>query len=116
MVAPGPLALEHAEEEGGRARGPLSICARRDCPLFLSTRMSAGGFVVESANIASKGLRLETVREQAEREHILSVLKQTDGNRAQAARILGISRKTLWKKLKHLGVSWPPGSPIGGSD
>jgi len=51
---------------------------------------------------------LGKVREQAEREHIISVLHLTEGNRAQAARILGISRKTLWKKLKHLGVSWPP--------
>ena len=66
---------------------------------------------MESADIASKEQRLERVREQAEREHILSVLKQTDGNRGQAARILGVSRKTLWKKLKHLGVSWPPGTP-----
>jgi transcriptional regulator of acetoin/glycerol metabolism len=47
------------------------------------------------------------VREQAEREHIISVLRLTEGKRVQAARILGISRKTLWKKLKHLGVSWP---------
>lgn len=50
---------------------------------------------------------LGKVREQAEREHIISVLHLTEGNRAHAARILGISRKTLWKKLKHLGVSWP---------
>ena len=50
---------------------------------------------------------LGKVREQAEREHIISVLRLTGGNRVQAARILGISRKTLWKKLKHLGVSWP---------
>jgi DNA-binding NtrC family response regulator len=51
---------------------------------------------------------LGKVREQAEREHILSVLQLTGGSRAPAARILGISRKTLWKKLKALGVSWPP--------
>ncbi len=51
---------------------------------------------------------LGTVMERAEREYIISVLKLTDGNRIQAARILGISRKTLWKKLKRLGVSWPP--------
>ncbi len=53
---------------------------------------------------------LGKVREQAEREHILSVLQLTGGNRIRAARVLGISRKTLWKKLKHLGVSWPPGA------
>ena len=50
---------------------------------------------------------LGKVRADAEREHILSVLRLTEGNRLQAARILGISRKTLWKKLKQLGVSWP---------
>ena len=54
---------------------------------------------------------LGKVREQAEREHILSVLERTRGSRAPAARILGISRKTLWKKLKRLGVSWPPNVP-----
>jgi DNA-binding NtrC family response regulator len=58
---------------------------------------------------------LGKVREQAEREHILAVLQQTGGNRIQAARILGVSRKTLWKKLKHLGLSWPPELPAGDS-
>jgi len=53
---------------------------------------------------------LSKVRADAEREHIISVLRLTEGNRLQAARILGISRKTLWQKLKHLGVSWPPGA------
>ena len=51
---------------------------------------------------------LGTVMERAERKYIISILKLTNGNRIQAARILGISRKTLWKKLKRLGVSWPP--------
>lgn len=48
---------------------------------------------------------LGKVREDAERDHILSILQVTHGRRGEAARILGISRKTLWKKLKHLGVS-----------
>lgn len=48
---------------------------------------------------------LGKVREDAERDHILSILKLTEGRRGRAAQILGISRKTLWKKLKHLGVS-----------
>ncbi len=47
---------------------------------------------------------LGQVREDAEREHILSVLHLTDGKRGEAAQILGISRKTLWKKLKQLGL------------
>ncbi len=35
-----------------------------------------------------------------EREHILSVLKETGGNLAKAARILGVSRATLYNKAK----------------
>ena len=50
---------------------------------------------------------LDEVRERAEREHILSVLRLVRGKRAQAAGILRISRKTLWKKLKQMGL--PPG-------
>jgi DNA-binding NtrC family response regulator len=64
--------------------------------------------MVGSGGIEVRDQPLGKVREEAERAHILSVLRITDGNRGQAARILGVSRKTLWKKLKHLGVSWPP--------
>jgi transcriptional regulator with PAS, ATPase and Fis domain len=35
------------------------------------------------------------------REHIEDVLRQTGGNRRQAAAILGISTVTLWRKLKR---------------
>ncbi len=57
---------------------------------------------------AVEGRPLGEVREEAERGHIISVLRLTEGNRVRAAKILGIGRKTLWKKLKHLGVCWPP--------
>lgn len=50
---------------------------------------------------------MRTVREQAERRHILATLRLAKGNRGQAARMLGISRKTLWKSLKRLGVTAP---------
>ena len=54
-----------------------------------------------------EGRPLRTVREEAERRHILATLRVAKGNRAQAARMLGISRKTLWKSLKRLGVTAP---------
>lgn len=50
---------------------------------------------------------LEEVRDEAERRHIVAILGLAHGNRADAARILGISRKTLWKKLKRLRVRPP---------
>lgn len=40
-----------------------------------------------------------------EREEIERVLKESGGNKTQAAKALGISRKTLWQKLKNMGHS-----------
>lgn len=40
--------------------------------------------------------------EEAEQNIILSTLKRTEGNITQAARLLGISRNTLYRKIKHL--------------
>src|SRR5690606_31711654 len=38
-----------------------------------------------------------------EREHILGVLDACGGSQADAARILGIARNTLWRKLRTYG-------------
>ena len=53
---------------------------------------------------SGKGLRLADVASDAERNHIIKVLKTTLGNRTRAAEILGISRKTLWEKMNAYGV------------
>ena len=45
-----------------------------------------------------------TTLEEQEAEHILNVLKMVDGNRTQAAKMLGIDRVSLWRKLKKLGI------------
>jgi len=39
-----------------------------------------------------------------DRETLLEALKQTHGNKSDAARLLGISRVTLWKRLKAHGI------------
>jgi DNA-binding NtrC family response regulator len=44
-----------------------------------------------------------TLKEQ-ETEHILQALKMAEGNRTQAAKLLGIDRVSLWRKLKKLGI------------
>jgi DNA-binding NtrC family response regulator len=41
---------------------------------------------------------------ELERQHILLILKQTGGNRSEAARRLGIERKTLYRKALRLGI------------
>jgi two-component system response regulator AtoC len=48
----------------------------------------------------SDAITLSEVAAGAEREHIRKILKTTKGNKTKAADILGISRKTLWEKVK----------------
>jgi len=43
--------------------------------------------------------------DEAERRHIVAVLKATCGNQTQAAFILGIERKTLARKIKKLDIA-----------
>ena len=39
--------------------------------------------------------------EDAEKRSIINALKKTGGNRTRTAEILGISKTTLWRKLKY---------------
>lgn len=42
--------------------------------------------------------------ERLEQEHILRILKMTEGNKSKASQILGIERSTLDRKLKKYGI------------
>ncbi len=39
-----------------------------------------------------------------EKEELLKVLRQTQGNQSEAGRILGVSRVTIWKRIKKYGI------------
>jgi len=41
------------------------------------------------------------------RAELIRALRQTGGNRSEAARILGISRVTVWKQINKFGISAP---------
>lgn len=41
--------------------------------------------------------------EQLEKEHIQKALLHCNGNKFQAAKMLGIDRVSLWRKLKSFG-------------
>lgn len=49
-------------------------------------------------------LSLSALSKKAEKEQIIKILKLTGGNKTRAAEILGISRKTLWEKIKLYGI------------
>lgn len=42
--------------------------------------------------------------EDTERQRIITALQQTNGNKAKAARLLGIDRKTIYNKIEKLGI------------
>ncbi len=63
----------------------------RDLPPFLAGRQQA-------PSCSWKSL------EQLEQEHIARVLNSVQGHRDQAAAILGITRTTLWRKIKKFGL------------
>ena len=42
--------------------------------------------------------------EDTERQRIITALQQTNGNKAKAARLLGVDRKTIYNKIEKLGI------------
>jgi len=52
-----------------------------------------GEIVIQEFAVEARSLR------EVERRHILRVLEETGGNHAHAARVLGIDRRTLYRKL-----------------
>lgn len=48
---------------------------------------------------------LQSVSIEAEKVHIINILKVTQGNKSKAAKILKISRKTLWEKMNNYEIS-----------
>jgi two-component system response regulator PilR (NtrC family) len=47
---------------------------------------------------------LEGAVQTFEKHHILSMLKRTDGNKAEAARLLGIDPSTLYRKMERMDI------------
>jgi DNA-binding NtrC family response regulator len=59
-----------------------------------------------SRQLSADGLAsLEETRLAAERRHILRALGMTKGEMGQAAKLIGISRTTLWEKMRRLNIS-----------
>jgi DNA-binding NtrC family response regulator len=49
--------------------------------------------------------RLTKAMREFERQYIMSVLDEAKGNKTLAAKLLGVSRKTLWEKCKMLQIA-----------
>jgi DNA-binding NtrC family response regulator len=64
----------------------------------------------EPATLARRTAPGESDRlDLVERDHILSILERTRGNKSEAARALGVSRRAFYRKLDRHGLSGPRG-------
>jgi DNA-binding NtrC family response regulator len=66
----------------------------------LRRRRKGGG----QASASGPLVTLREVVREGEEAHIRRVLQATEGHRANAAKVLGISRKNLWEKMKDYGI------------
>jgi DNA-binding NtrC family response regulator len=68
------------------------------------TKESLPLHIAKNQEDSSPVVTLSEVTSEAEKEHIVKILNSTRGNKTRAAEILGISRKTLWEKLKSYNM------------
>jgi len=80
--------------------------------------LQSDGEVIESSHLA-EDLQLRSATpsrvsmhfwpslEEHEKNYILEVLDETEGNKSQAAKILDIDRVSLWRKIKRYGLDKP---------
>ena len=69
--------------------------------MVVGAAAGSGAAPAEIAGIGETGLDLEQTLETTERRLIEEALRRADGDKAHAARRLGINRTTLVEKLKR---------------
>ncbi len=92
--------LENAIERAVALAGADGTLAREALLEGALRRRRRGAEEAEGAALVT----LKEVVRDAEAAHIRRVLKAVEGHRANAARVLGISRKNLWEKMKEFGI------------
>ncbi len=93
--------LENVIERGINFARGMTI-EKQDLPHYLRDRAKPEP---QRKKAAAGNHGLKPSREDHERELLLDALKQADGNKAEAARILGISRSWLYEKMTRMGIS-----------
>jgi transcriptional regulator of acetoin/glycerol metabolism len=89
--------LEHAIEHAFVVCHDRTLTLRHLAPEIRNTSKATG--------------RSSKKTKSAEPRNILQILNQTDWNKAKTARLLGISRPTLYQKIKEFKLSNPSLQP-----
>ncbi|MEM7164682.1 MAG: sigma-54 dependent transcriptional regulator [Planctomycetota bacterium] len=82
----------------------LRCQALSDPQLTLARFHEVTGASAETIDRAKRGGEVRSVVEQAEREAIIRALVQCGGNKSMASRLLGLSRKTLYRRMEKHGI------------
>jgi len=75
-----------------------------------------GNGAARTTNRWARALREEWTLERLEREYTAAVLESTRGHRGRAAEILGIDRRTLYRRLRRTYRSATAGEPSGAEE
>jgi DNA-binding NtrC family response regulator len=86
--------------ERAKLIGEESVIQPEDLPAEMSAREPAAAASVASSETQTGSARLDDV----EKQQILAILNQVRWNRGRAAELLGISPKTLYRKLRSYGI------------
>jgi DNA-binding NtrC family response regulator len=92
-------ALEHA-----LVLGRDDVIWPEDLPDEVRAAAAPTGVVAAPAEPGAVEARGDRRLTDVEREHILATLRASGGNKAAAARVLGVDRKTLYRKIVEYGL------------
>ena len=87
----------------------LLNCIKRAAIMADGARVTAEDIGLDPAQVhdsapAASDIDLRTVREQAERQAIVTALARSNGNVVRASELLGVSRPTLYDLMRRLGI------------
>jgi DNA-binding NtrC family response regulator len=90
------------------ARGPSIVPQHLPAPFFGASPPASGATAVAAAGAsldAPAAPEFDLSIEAAERDQIRKALEAAGGKRMEAARLLGLSRRTLYRKLDKYGIA-----------
>jgi two-component system NtrC family response regulator len=105
-IAPDAISALRAHKWPGNVR-ELENRLKRAVILAEGPAITAADLDLQSSVGDPGYITLREAREKAERVAILQALNAVDGNVSEVAKILGISRPTVYGLMKQLDIKWP---------
>ncbi len=82
----------------------IENCIKRAVIMADGPTISAEDLGLKTTDAQSEPLNLKTIREQVECEALIKALARADGNVAQASKLLGVSRPTIYDLMNRCGI------------